>query len=182
MILNNFKKCVASSGYNNSNGVTVRTFPNGDSYTISGRNSMSSSTGTYMTGLTGIYNFARIRPNSTTSYSPGSDGVEVVVGTGTTPVTTDDYTLANIVTLAQGTPVKTNVIENGAYKGFIISLPITNNTGSALTITEVGIMSYAYRSNGGSNTIPVLIERTLLDVPVTIEAGQTMAVNIALMY
>ena len=93
----------------------------------------------------------------------------VVFGNGDTPVTMDDYKLAGsivtgcTVTLANGSSCADDGVT--IEKTFSVS-----NTGNAdITIKEVGIVHAFYYSSTAYKY--ALVERTVLDSPVTIPAG-----------
>lgn len=97
-----------------------------------------------------------------------------VLGTGTTPPTFDEYSLSGeIITTI------TSIVASNSYTveedGVAITTTWTvSNTGTeAITIGEVGFYG-AYKTAAAvsnSNMSAMLIERTVLDEPITIEAG-----------
>ena len=100
------------------------------------------------------------------NWSRGSTGV--VLGSGSTPPTLDDYTLENmIVEGLSGSVTNTAVDEN---HNVTKTYTITNTSDEDITIAEIGIHGWVY-SQSNRNSVCVLIERTLLEEPVTIPAG-----------
>ena len=98
------------------------------------------------------------------------------VGTGTTEPTIDDYGLANDVTSSfTGMTVSvSSVVSEGAKVVYLASG--TNNTGSDITIKEVGIAKDVKKGESGSPTVStVLLTRDVLASPITVEAGQGFA-------
>lgn len=89
-----------------------------------------------------------------------------MVGSGTTPATFDDYKLENTIT--SGLTCTTAVIMD-ANNDAIHKFTFTNISNNDITIGEIGIIGSAYYS--GSNHTSVLVERTVLDSPLTIPAG-----------
>lgn len=100
----------------------------------------------------------------------GSGGV--VFGTGTTAPTVEDYKLSG--DLITNLSALANVTVEGDDNGVTITAiyTITNTGADSFTIGEVGIVTnlhYNYFSSN-SDSFKGLIERTVLDSPVTIEA------------
>lgn len=96
----------------------------------------------------------------------------VFLGTGTTPPTINDYCLSGdaITTFTYSTTMDTTGDENGMT--FSASYTITNTGDSAFTIGEVALMgSSASSSSYNTAKYKILYERTVLDTPLTIEAG-----------
>lgn len=124
--------------------------------------------GTVFDLVNSVYSF---RLNNVTTQSAGVSGV--MFGTGTTPVTIDDYKLSgSIITgLTPSISESVGADENGAYRTVIYTL--TNTNSYDVTIGEVGavIMCCESTSTMASSRYPALVERTVLDKPITIPAG-----------
>lgn len=100
-----------------------------------------------------------------TSYSSSSG---VILGTGNTPPTIDDCKLSgDLVTgYIYSVTVTHNIDEYGVTSTALYT--ITNTSSKTITIGEIGLM--AVLSSGGANAqSQALLERTVLDVPLTIE-------------
>ena len=97
----------------------------------------------------------------------------IIFGTGDTPPTFNDYKLSGdiIKGLTAQTVIESNTTSNGCYRKFIIT--IQNTTSEAKTIREVGYVrrAPALKSSGDTTIIYPLVERTVLDNPVTIPAN-----------
>lgn len=95
-----------------------------------------------------------------------SDGAGVVFGTGDTPPTIDDYKLSgSIITTITGSYNKSYKYKDGQMVySFLYTL--TNTGSEPVTIREVGWLA----GIGGYSTYAYM-NRTVLDTPVTIEAG-----------
>ena len=93
----------------------------------------------------------------------------VVLGTGTTPPSLDDYALSGelITGYTYTSSVKNEVHEDG--QSITASYTITNNGSQAFTIGEVGLI--ASFTGSASAAAKALLERTVLDEPITIAAG-----------
>lgn len=100
----------------------------------------------------------------------------VVFGTGNTPPTSDDYTLSGSGVDGLSNSNITYVIsyENSeTTRSIIATYTITNSTGADITIGEVGLVCTLYGTRSGYTSgsyYPILVERTVLDSPVTIPA------------
>ena len=101
--------------------------------------------------------------------STGAATGGVILGTGTTPPTLDDYCLSGdmITTFTYSNSVTVAPGESGVTITALYT--ITNTGNSAFTIGELGLIAATYASASASNKC--LVERTVLDTPVTIPAG-----------
>lgn len=114
-------------------------------------------------------------------YSTGSQGAYVDVGFGNTPATENDYKLAN--SNAVDTPTLTFIsngyVATGTYP-YIRNLTTTysNDTGNDVTITEIGYVQKSTAANASANN--VLFVREVLDTPILVPAGKTVAVTITM--
>lgn len=108
----------------------------------------------------------------------------IVLGTGTTEPTEDDYRLENIITSGLTGSFTTNSgVEDGSPYGDI-NLTLQNTSNAAITITEIGIIrSYndatSFGATSGSSH-RYLMDRTVLAEPVTIAAGATAIITYTL--
>lgn len=93
----------------------------------------------------------------------------VCFGDGTTPATMDDYNLSGnmITTIVTNDAPTVTVDDEGATLSVVYT--VTNTGSEDITISEVCMFNYWYY-NSSSYTC-YLLERTLLDSPVTIPAG-----------
>ena len=94
-------------------------------------------------------------------------GGGVMFGDGTTPVTLDDYKLSGniITTISSSVSLSWDSDDEGCSGTALYTL--TNSGDSAITISEVGLFSGVF----SNNNMNYMLERTVLDEPVTIEAG-----------
>lgn len=93
----------------------------------------------------------------------------IIIGTGDTAPTIDDYCLSGdlISTFASSVTTSFAADENGSTLTALCT--ITNSGSKSFTIREVGLYG---KANGSSvATDACLIERTVLDAPLTIEPG-----------
>ena len=115
-------------------------------------------------------------PNGASGYSKNfptpspADGDRVEFGDGDTPPTLNDYKLSGN-TITGCTVSFTKTVDNQDENGFTVTAihTITNGNSSEITIREVGRYSHAQYASGSYGNY--LIDRTVLDTPVTIPAG-----------
>lgn len=93
----------------------------------------------------------------------------VIIGSGTTPPTIDDIWLEERIISPISVSVSFSHVANGDSNSITANYTITNNGTDAITISEIGICG-AHSSTTALASLH-LLERTLLDDPVTIEAG-----------
>lgn len=104
-----------------------------------------------------------------TASTPGYSNTGVVIGSGTTPPSIEDYKLENrIITPTASSGTVTSTFDDSGVVHTSI-LTITNNHTEAITIAEIGL--YAVGSNKNGESYSVLYDRTLLENPITIEPG-----------
>ena len=102
----------------------------------------------------------------------------VSFGTGNTPASMSDYTLGSILGNTQisvTTPSAVSYSRGDTFDEYSVSFGVTNITNEAITISEVGLIAnplYGGSPTSSSN-VYALVDRTLLDVPVTIPAHET---------
>lgn len=110
--------------------------------------------------------FTKLNLNWNTGNSDtGSTGIGF--GSGTTPPTIDDYKLESAISKGLSFSFTQS---HGNPCTWIIT--ITNTSDKEITIAELGMFTSIYSSyyNSGSD-ITALVDRTVLDTPVTIPAG-----------
>ena len=99
----------------------------------------------------------------------------VSFGTGNTPATVSDYSIESILTSTEiGVTVPSGVSfsQFDTYEEYSVTFGVTNKTAEAITIKEVGLISNTYVGN-----YYALVDRTVLDTPVTIPAGQSKQIT-----
>ena len=101
--------------------------------------------------------------------SMNSNGAHI--GTGTTPPTIDDYCFSGdiIKDFTYSCSLTRNYDENGSSITALYT--ITNTGGTAFTIGEIGLIANLGNDNSSNITYFALLERTVLETPVTIEPG-----------
>ena len=99
--------------------------------------------------------------------------VYMTVGTGTTEATQSDYNLEipneniTISAAAQGT--------KGDYTGKVYTFTLYNPTSDDITITEIGLIGIL--TKWSNTTDHILFDRTVLDTPITIPAGESKPIT-----
>ena len=94
----------------------------------------------------------------------------VLFGTGDTPASLDDYKLAGDTIQNIAASISKTYSYSEAQPSLKAVYTITNNNAAAITIKEVALnVQYTYTSNGSVSGC--VIDRTVLDTPVTIPAG-----------
>ena len=95
-------------------------------------------------------------------------------GSGTTPATVNDYKLESLIdsgiTVAHPNIVTTE--QTDSYISWTVTFGVSASV--EITISEIGLIAKAYRPNGEIDT---LVDRTVLDTPVTIPAGQSKQIT-----
>ena len=111
------------------------------------------------TGINGQTNLKNVLTNISTTASPKNGGV--AFGNGTRQPSEDDYTLSgSLVTAFTASAIMSKT-------GNTITVTYTLTATADITISEIGLFGLYYEGNRH----PYLLERTLLDEPVTIPAG-----------
>lgn len=105
----------------------------------------------------------------------------ILIGSGTTPATENDYFLQSQITSGfTHTVTLTQSIENDSPV-LQYNIIITNTSASNLVISEIGYAQslFAHATQGGSpaNTDYFLFDRTVLDTPITIPAGESAGIK-----
>lgn len=119
----------------------------------------------------------------------GSSGV--YFGTGSTPATVSDYKLESPITsglniINTGSTLEEH-IKDGVWT-LMANYSVQNTTESELNIYEIGLFSRICSSTDDEMfssvdvLYPILVERTVLDEPITIPAGQTKLVTYKLTF
>ena len=139
----------------------------------------TSATFTLRSGSTNAFSY--VSSNSTAPFEAleiwgdGQTNVKgVSFGIGTTPATTSDYCLESILGSTQisvSVPSAVSYSRGDAFDEYSVSFGVTNITAEAITISEVGLIATPSSANY------VLVDRTVLDTPVTIPAGQSKQIT-----
>jgi len=143
---------------------------------------------TYGTSRTIPYAFKDVDNylTETTVLAPeGNDLIGILVGSGTTPPTPDDYSLESKIPHGDGDNqlhyydvVVSNVLISGNEMAIEIERSFDNNGTVDVTVREVGlVLEIDYKSGGVYDSAFVLILRDVLDSPVTVLAGGSLTVK-----
>lgn len=177
MFVRNFYKILGGvmlSGSTATNDKAALKKPNGSNVYFP-TTGMSTSQISYWLLLTGGSMGRKIGNTVQNNIGWGESGL--YFGSGTTKPTIDDYRLESetIQNLA-GIPNVTVVHNDESFMSATVSMVVTNNNSEAVTISEVGLFgsdSYMHMSLTSTSTsgAAFLLERSLLDKPVTIQPG-----------
>lgn len=92
----------------------------------------------------------------------------ILIGTGTTPPTLDDYQMESQIKSGMTASNSRGFDENGNPYTIIT---LTNSSDKAIKVGEIGVVGSGYYNAGSSGSKHVLLDRTVLDSPITIEPG-----------
>ena len=107
----------------------------------------------------------------------GDYGAGVLIGSGTTPPSNDDYKLESKYDTSvfnYGSVSVSSVVEEEGYVKIKIARQFTNISGSEKTINEVGLAAYTQSSGGYTK---FLIARDVLDQPITLADGEIIIIR-----
>lgn len=180
MFTNNFKKLMFSFLFGNnvtgpgtseppSSFTSLPTLRNLSNYS---RQIYSSSGSSYYRGMWNCVRNALSTINRTGTIGNGY----LMLGTGTTAPTADDYCLESPITTNLSCD-SVSVSRTSLIKTYTATF--TNSGSSDITVTEVGFwicIFYDY-SNADERADNFLIDRTVLDTPVTIPAGESRTIT-----
>ena len=113
------------------------------------------------------------------NWAKSASSTGVSFGTGTTPATASDYVLESILDYNKinvSTPSSISFSRYDTYEEYTVTFGVTNKTADAITISEMGLTAMPYFTNSGGNYY-ALVDRTVLDTPVTIPAGQSKQIT-----
>ena len=112
--------------------------------------------------------------NESFTLSAGTAGISV--GSGSTPATEDDYQLQNTITSGLAAQVNRIIdFDNSGNPYLRYDIMLTNNTADDITVNEIGykqsISAGTTQAGGNMGNRICLIDRTVLNSPLVIEAG-----------
>ena len=152
MLLNNYKAILCS----NSQGIQTYTTLSGNSESYGGYDYQ------YQISVGAAYNY---------TISGGRGSVALDVGFDDTPETAGDYAWNGNLVSAQLSHVAGGVIRKALGEIMSVYSIFKNNTGSNVTVREIGITGNASSSTSGANQ--GLWIRKVLDTPIVIAPGET---------
>jgi hypothetical protein len=166
MFLRNWYRALTAEMYNhssvtgiNTSGLTCNIVGGGSSGGIYSRTSLT------MTGGSSLSSSNTSAPNMGVVQTDYAYKGGIVFGTGSAEPTFDDYRLSGdlITTISSSASVTATLDDDGCT--FVGTYTLTNTGSDGITVKEIGLLM-------SNNSGPVmLIERTVLDEPVTIPAG-----------
>ena len=102
----------------------------------------------------------------------------IVLGSGSTPATIEDYKMENYITPAQLTRSNESIsLPDGTFK-VVITLTVTNNNAEPITVSEVGTYMQGYTTGYPA----ILLTRTVLDNPVVLNQGDSKTFTVEVDY
>lgn len=123
----------------------------------------------------------------------GTSSTGFAVGSGDTPATDEDYNVETLITdLALSTTpvVQSNYDSTTGKYSVYVELSLSNSTASDIVVKEIARFAAVYASSelGGTlsssnpNKRSIMVDRTVLDTPVTIPAGQSGLIRYSFVY
>ena len=100
-----------------------------------------------------------------------SFGGGVIFGNGDTPPTPEDYKLSSDIVSGFAYSAAISKASTDSGTGITATYTITNTSASAIVIKEIGVVAKLMASNYSGLQYIGLLDRTVLDTPVTIPAG-----------
>ena len=115
------------------------------------------------------YDASNCHYGSTNGYNAG----HVIVGGGDTPVTKEDYDMADTSILGNDKlrSIKQTATYNGS-NGAVLTTSWRNDSASPITVKEIGA-AYKVNAMAYDKAYNILLARKVLDSPVTIQPGET---------
>ena len=125
----------------------------------------------------GFEKFAPVLPfDAMNRYSSSDTNVGTCFGSGSTPATVDDYRLEQRIDsgISVTTQTRASCTSTETYMEYSATFGVTNTGTEDKTIAEIGLIISGHQTN---YTTRVLVDRTVLDKPVTIPAGQSKQIT-----
>ena len=130
----------------------------------------------YITGLDGQSSY--VRPDSAEYNQRFLNFIGAVVGSGTTTPTAADTDLSDRITTLSDVVATVNKTFDADGLKRIVTITGTNNTGAAVSISEVGLTMGIFDANGNlTNTC--LVTHDLLDAALTVPDGQGFSITVS---
>lgn len=110
----------------------------------------------------------------------GSDSEGIWLGSGTTPAKKTDYKLEARVGKGAATSTTTVGVDENGKVYTLYTIAFTNTTTEALKISEIGYTAALPTLSGSASVTYLqcfLLDRTLLDSPITLAAGESCAIR-----
>lgn len=146
-------------------------------YSFGGTISFKNITGGSRTDVTNatyrqVYN-SKLSPYDIMKNGMRTTDVGIVLGNGTAEVTKDDYKLSGTTFTTSNLSATTVVSVDTDSNGITTATAVMTITAvSDVTISEVGLVGYIYNGSTNGTYNYVLFDRTLLDSPVSLAAGE----------
>lgn len=121
----------------------------------------------------------------TTNGQTNDYNMGILVGSGSTPASYEDYQLDELITSGITLVSTTGTLTETAFDNdtHIMtskrSFTLNNSSGSNITISEIGLSIGCYSYNSSNHGFQTLVYREVLDSPVTLAPGESMILDIA---
>lgn len=173
MLTKNAKKILLYYLMNSSQTSNSSPIPTSDTTLV---NISGSEKTTYLTQEC-IYSFINSLNHMITA--PTTDSVTFIrIGTGTTAATENDYKLEAPVTGVTCDSVVTAIGGNDSKKTYTATF--SNTTDADVVVTEIGFLTNFYYSSSDNDNF--LLDRIVLDTPITIPAGESKPITYELSF
>lgn len=154
----------------------AKRFSSGITFTVSDFPKLRTLEGATPSSVNNMESWSLIYANSGAYYMPEIDDLRsslsgyggAIIGTGTTPPAIDDYNLSgDMITTFSASSAVSRAIDDSGHTITVV-YTITNTGTADFTIGEIGLIA---GTNTSAAANKCLLERTVLDTPVTIAAG-----------
>ena len=130
--------------------------------------------------------FSKFPSSLTETFAASATAAGISIGRGDTAATDDDYNLESTITSGVSVSITSKTVGCDApgapFLEYVIT--VTNTGSSAISIKEIGYKQTVKAASGPRRTtsadVITLIDRTVLDAPVTIEAGDAGVIDYTL--
>jgi hypothetical protein len=135
----------------------------------------------YSLDFGGLMRYGRCKtfPTSKGEDKPVQSDYGVYFGSGSTPATREDYKLESPIESGLSITNPSSLVwleTDGGNCSAVADFVLRNTSGAKIVVREVGFVSALIRQNDG-DFYPCLFERTVLDNPVTIPAGEAKLIE-----
>lgn len=126
------------------------------------------------------YNIGNSMQKTTLNTSHSDWGI--IIGSNTTPPTFDDYKLYSILTTFSSTVSNIKSVSDDGVVTFTSNITVVNTTANEITIGEIGLMVDTNPNASGNGSLRILVERTVLDTPITLQPNEVGQITYTISY
>jgi len=175
MLTKNAKKLILYELMNSNQQGTGNPAPATTRFTLT---NISGADKTTFLSYNSVYSFINSLNHMMTA--PTTNSITFIrVGTGTTEATEDDYKLENYATGLTCDSVVTAI--GGNYSKKTYTATFSNTTDADISVTEIGFFTNCYYDTTNEND-NFLLDRIVLDTPITIPAGESKPITYELSF